>query len=228
MAIPSPSKRPPPAEWNSTWRGIASLLIFMHFFCVFVVLSSNNLRSPLQSRLVQVFGFYTQLLNFDPDFTPYSFTLGARTDDSVLAIDLYADADKPVTQQKLLKTVTLPDRGSKWLDGQKRYFSLGRLVNLASDPENPQDDITGEIARAVGKRIMAETGARRCVVRCLQRSSQPTDLENLLPRFPRDNPTDPAYDITTYEADVWLDEDGVVQAIKRSARSEVAPRQGGS
>lgn len=228
MAIPSPSKRPPPAEWDSTWRSVASLLIFMHFFCVFVVLSSNNLRSPLQNRLVQVFGFYTQLLNFDPDFTPYVFTTGPRNDDCVLVIDLYADGDKSVTQQELLKTVTLPDRGSKLLDGQKRYFSLARLINGANDPLNPLDEITGEVARAVGARMMAEHDARRCVVRCVQRFSQPIDLDTMEQRFDRDDPTAPAYDQVTYEADVWYDEDNVVQAIKRSARNEVAPRQGGS
>jgi hypothetical protein len=228
MASPSPGKRPPPAEWNSTCRSAASLLIFIHFFCVFVVLSSNNMRSPLQARLVRVFGFYTQLLNFDPNFTPYSLTVGSRTDDCAFVLDLYADGEKSVTQQPLLKTVTLPDRGSKLLDSQKRFFSLARLVALNNDPEDPQDEITGEIARSVGKRIMSENGARRCVFRCVQRSSQPIDLQFLLPRFPRENPTDPAYDIPIYEADVWFDIDDQVQVIKRSARNEVAPRTGGS
>jgi hypothetical protein len=228
MASPATSTRPPPPEWNPTWRGVASLLIFMHFFCVFVVLSSNNLRSPLQQRLVRVFGFYTQLLNFDPDFTPYYFIEGPRSDDSVIAVDLYADHEKPASQQPLLKTVTLPDRGSKLLDGQKRYLALGRLVVENSDRENPNDDVTSLVARAVGRRIMAENGARRCVVRCLQRTSQPIELDNLLPNFPRDRPDDPAYDLPIYEADVWFDDTNQVQAIKRSARSEVAPRQGGS
>lgn len=215
-------------QWNPTTRSIVSLLLIMHFTCVFVVLSSNNFRSPLQNRLVQIFGFYTQLLNFDPNFTPYALTFGEQTDDVAFVIDLYADGEKPVAQQQLLKTVTLPDRGSKLLDSQKRYFNLGRIIALNSDPANPQDDITGEIARAVGQRIMAENDARRCVLRCIRRASQPMDIEQVLPGFPRDNPTDPRYDQPIYEADVWLDEDNQVQAIKRSAANEVAPRQGGS
>jgi hypothetical protein len=227
MATSSPSK-PPAAEWDSTWRSVASLLIFIHFFCVFVVLSSNNMRSPLQHRLVRLFGAYTQLLNFDPDFTPYHFTRGRFSDDCAIAVDLYADHEKPATGQPLLKTVVLPDRGSKLLDNQKRFLALGRLMVENTQPESPNDDVTGEIARAVGARIMSENGARRCVVRALQRSSQPVDLSVMLPGFDRNDPTAPAYDIPIYEADVWFDDDNQVQAIKRSARNEVAPRQGGS
>ncbi len=228
MASQNPAPRLPPAEWNSTWRGAASLLIFMHFFCVLVVLSSNNMRSPLQTRLVRVFAFYTQLLNFDPNFTPFALTWGEVTDDSVFVFDLYADGDKSVAQQKLLKTVTLPDHGSKLLESQKRYFTLARELAMNAEGENPQDDVTSEIARSLGKRIMRENEARRCVVRCVRRRSQPIDIEFLLPGLPRDNPTAPAYDVALYEADVWFDEDNQVQAIKRSARNEVAPRQGGS
>jgi hypothetical protein len=232
MASSSLSKPPGKSsladQWNPTTRSIVTLLLIMHFTCVFVVLSSNNFRSPLQNRLVRIFGFYTQLLNFDPNFTPYALTLGEATDDVAFVVDLYADGEKAVTQQPLLKTVTLPDRGSKLLDSQKRYYNLGRVIALNSDPLNPMDDITSEIARAVGGRIMAENDARRCVLRCVRRASQPMDIEQVLPGFPRDNPTDPRYDIPIYEADVWLDEDNQVQAIKRSAANEVAPRQGGS
>lgn len=228
-SLSKPLGKPQPAAlWSPTVRSIVTVLLVMHFTCVFIVLSSNNWRSPLQNRLVQIFAFYTQLLNFDPNFAPFGLTLGEQTDDVAFAIDLYADGEKSVAQQPLLKTVTLPDRGSKWLDSQKRYFQLGRVMALNSDPQNPQDDVTGEIARAVGKRIMDENGARRCVLRCLRRASQPMNVEEVLPGFPRDNPTDPRYDIPIYEADIWIDEDGQVQAIKRSAANEVAPRQGGS
>ena len=55
--------------------------------------------------------------------------------------------------------------------------------------------------------------------------SQPFDLAALNPGFPPDRPTDPAYDATVYEADVWKDEDGQIQTQKRASRAEVAPRQ---
>ncbi|WP_425617544.1 hypothetical protein NA78x_001224 [Anatilimnocola sp. NA78] len=228
MASKQPSPDSTPAEWNSTWRGVASLLIFVHFFCVFAVLSSNHLRSPLQARLVEVFSAYTQLLNFDPDFTPYYLVSGPPTDDCLLVLDLYADGEKRVEDQKLLKTVVLPDHGSKLNGSQRRYITLARLVATFASPENELDENSGEIARAVGARIMAENDARRCVFRCIQKSSQPINLDDLRPGFPRDNPNAPQYEIPVYEADVWIDEDNQVQAIKRSARNEVAPRQAAS
>lgn len=222
------SKPTAPDPWNPTVRSVVSLLLVIHFTCVFVVLSSNNYRSALQTRLVRIFGFYTQQLNFDPSFTPYALTFGDETDDVAFVVDLYERGDLPVSKQKVQETVTLPDHGSKLLDQQKRYFNLGRLMALNSNPLNPQDDITGEVVRAVGARVMREKNCGRCVVRCLRRSSQPMNVEEVLPGFPRDNPTAAAYDIPIYEADVWFDDDGLVQAIKRSAQNEVAPQQGGS
>jgi hypothetical protein len=207
-------------------RSVLSIFIFVHLFCVAVVLSSNLRRSALQSRLVNIFACYTQLLDFDPDFTPYYYTFGRDVDnDARLVVDLYADADLPVSAQPLLKTVTLPEGGSNWLGDRRRYFALARIVALNSQPENENDELTSEIARAVGACVMREHGAKRCVVRCIQRLSQPLDLALLNPGFPRDNPLDARYELMPYEADVWFDEDNQVQTIKRSSRAEVAPRQ---
>ena len=73
---------------------------------------------------------------------------------------------------------------------------------------------------------MRENGANRAIVRCILRMSQPFDLSLLDPGYPPDDPTDPRYEITTYEADVWIDpEDGQILLIKRASRAEVAPRQ---
>jgi hypothetical protein len=207
-------------------RSVLSLLIFIHLFCVAVVLSSNLRRSALQSRLVSIFAGYTQLLDFDPDFTPYYYTFGRDVDgDARLVVDLYADADLPARDQPLLKTVTLPEGGNNWLGDRRRYFALGRIVALNSQPENENDELTGEVAKAVGARVMRENGAKRSIVRCIQRLTQPLDLALLNPGFPRDNPADARYDVMTYEADVWIDEDNEVQTLKRASRAEVAPRQ---
>jgi hypothetical protein len=215
-------------------RSVLSVLIFIHLFCVAVVLSSNLRRSALQSRLVSIFAVYTQLLDFDPDFTPYYYSFGRDVDgDARLVVDLYADADLSSLDQPLLKTVTLPEGGSNWLGDRRRYFALGRIVALNSQPENENDELTGEIAKAVGGRVMRENGAQRCVVRCIQRLTQPLDLALLNPGFPRDNPTDARYDLMPYEADVWIDRgdneedprDDKIEIIKRVSRAEVAPRQ---
>src|SRR5688572_11646112 len=127
---------------------VISLVLFIHLFCVAVVLSSNFRRSTLQARLVSLFAPYTQLLHLDPDFTPYYFILGRPSDDDTwLAIDLYADANLPVSDQQLVKTVKLHDGTSVWLGGRRRALQLAQMVAANAEPENENDDITSEIAR---------------------------------------------------------------------------------
>jgi hypothetical protein len=207
-------------------RSVISLVLCIHLFCVATVLASNFRRSPLQTRLVSIFAAYTRLLDFDPEFTPYYYTLGrALDDDTWLVIDLYASADQPVIQQQVATTVRLPDAGSNWFDDRRRALRLARLLAASADRESENDDVTSEIARSVGSWAMRQTNNHRAVVRCLRRMSQPFDLATLNPGFPPDRPTDPAYDSTVYEADVWIDEDRQVQVQKRVSRAEAAPRQ---
>jgi hypothetical protein len=214
-------------------RSVASLLICIHLFCVAVVLVSNSpgnyRRSPLQGRLVSIFAAYTRLLHFDPEFTPYYYTLGRPLDDDTwLVIDLYRSGELPVGQQQVAKTIELPSGGSNWLKNRRRGFQLAKLLAASADPQSENDDITSEIARAVGGWAMRQTDNGRAVVRCMRRYSQPFDLAALNAGFPPDRPTDPAYDTTVYEADVWTDEDKQVQVQKRASRAEVAPRQSGA
>jgi len=220
------SAAPPPARApiDPTLRSVVSLALVLHLLCVGVVLSSNFRRSRLQSELVRIFACYTQLLDFDPQFTPYYHTLGRELDDDTwLTLDLYAKGEERVTDQPLVKTVRLPEGGSNWLGDRRRYFQLAKLLALYADPELENDDITSEIARSVAARIMRETGNRLCVLRCVRRMSQPLHLADLRPGFPPD-PTAANYDVVVYEADVWFDEEGKLAAQKRSSAAEVAPR----
>jgi hypothetical protein len=210
-------------------RSVLSLLICIHLFCVAVVLAANFRRSPLQARLVSIFSGYTKLLHFDPEFTPYYYTLGRPSDDDTwLVIDLYPSAEQPVAQQQSVKTMRLPESGSNWFDNRKRAFQLARLLATNAEPGNENDDLTGEIARSVGGWAMRTTDNHRAVVRCVRRMSQPLDVATLNPGFPPERPTDPAYESTVYEADVWTDEDGQVQLLKRASRAEVAPGRTGN
>jgi len=209
---------------GATLRSVLSLLICIHLFCVAVVLAANFRRSPLQGKLVSIFSGYTKLMHFDPEFTPYYYTLGRPTDDDTwLVIDLYPSAEQPVAQQQAAKTVRLPEGGSNWFDNRKRAFQLAKLLANAAEPGNENDDFSGEIARSVGGWAMRTTDNHRAVVRCVRRMSQPLDLATLNPGMPAERPTDPAYENTIYEADVWTDEDGQVQLLKRASRAEVAP-----
>jgi hypothetical protein len=210
-------------------RSLVSLALCIHLFCVAAVLASNFRRSALQTRLVSIFAAYTKLLNFDPNYTPYYYTLGRPTDDDTwFVIDLYHSADQPVAQQQITKSLQLPERGSPWLGERRRSFQLARLLAESAAPESENEDITSEIARSVGGWALKKTESGRAVVRCVRRMSQPYDLATLNPGFPADRPTDVAYDATLYEADVWMDEDQRVQVQKRVSRAEAAPRQSGS
>jgi hypothetical protein len=220
------SKSEPPAGETSALRSVISLVLFIHLFCMAVVLSSNFRRSALQARLVTVIAPYTQLLHLDPNFTPYYFTLGRPADDDTwLVIDLYADANLPVNEQPVVQTVRLHESAGAWLGNRRRYMQLAQMLAASADPETENDDITSEIAKPVGVWLIRATKNGRAVVRCVRRMSQPYDLAVLNPGFPPDRPTDAAYDATLYEADVWIDEDDVPQVQKRVSRAEAAPRQ---
>jgi hypothetical protein len=224
------SLAPPSSDESSGMgRSLVSLALSIHLFCVAVVLAANcpNFRrSALQNRLVALFAPYTQFLYFDPDFTPYYYTLGRPIDDDTwLVIDVYPSAEKPVDQQTPVATLRLPDTEGRFGLRRRQAMQLARWLALHADPEVENEDLTSEIARAAGSYGMRKSQAERAVVRCVRRMSQPFDLATLNPGFPPDRPTDPAYDLTVYEADVWRDEDGEVQVLRRATRAEVAPRQ---
>ena len=218
----------PAAKDDHLWRSFVSLLLVIHLFCVGVVLVSNFRRSALQSRLVSIFAAYTRFLHFDPDFTPYYYTLGRVSDDDTwFSIDLYASADQPVDQQESAGRMQLPDAGNRWFENRRRAIHLARLLAERAESESDVDqDIASEIARAVARYAMQQTGNKRALIRVLRRMSQPYDLAALNPGFPADHPADPAYDMPVYEADAWMDEDNQVQVLRRASRAEVAPRAG--
>jgi hypothetical protein len=218
--------RKPSSDDTSAVRSLISLALTIHLFCVAVVLASNFRRSPLLSRLVSIFAVYTQLLDFDPQFTPYYYTLGRPVDDDTwLAIDLYADAEQPVDRQPILRTMQLPPSGVSPLGARRPAFQMAKFLASRADAENENDDFTGQMARSIGQWAMQQGSARRAVVRCVRRMSQPYDLTVLNPGYPSERPRDPAYETTVYQADVWIDEDRQVQMQKRASRAEVAPRQ---
>lgn len=218
----------PTGRENSTLRSVLSLLLFIHFFCVFVVLSSTFRRSALQARLVSIFAPYTTFFDLDPGpHTSFHLTLGRPVDDDAyIAVDLYAKS--PIADQKPIKKLALPDTSAR-LGNQRRYVALAKLLVAYGNPELGEDEQREEVARqialSIGQRAMREVGAEMAVVRCVRRMSQPLHLDDLFEGFPPENPAAAQYDRTLYEADVWIDEDGQAQAQKRLAAGEVAPRR---
>ena len=229
-AKPSPA---PAGPLSDLTRSGLSLVIVIHFCCVFAVLASGFRRSRMLERLVGIFAPYTQGLAFDPGTIPYYHTLGReQDDDAILFVDLYPDSESPLAGQTLIKTVSLPAGESPWLESRRRYLALAKIiqVNAPEGEEAGQDrDATAaEVAKAVGRGIIVENRLEsgkfpRAVVRCVRRMSQPRVLE---PNYglPAD-PTATAYDFPLYTADVWIDEDGQTVIVKRAARNEQAPLQ---
>ena len=237
MSSPKPPP-PAPGSLSDLTRSILSLVILIHFCCVFVVLASGFRRSPMLNRLVGIFAPYTQGLALDPGTIRYYHTLGREEDDdAILLVDLYPDSESPLAGQTLIKTVSLPADESRWLESRRRYLSLAKIIQVnspeggESDPEQQDRDArAAEVAKAVGRGIIAENKLEsgkfpRAVVRCVRRMSQPQNLAELNAGFPPD-PTAAAYNITLYTADVWIDEDDQTVIVKRAARNEQAPLQG--
>jgi hypothetical protein len=224
--MPSPATPSDNGQLSPTVRSVLSLVLVLHFACVFTVLASTYLRSELQRRLVGIFGPYTQFLGFDPGTSiPYYYTHGrTEDDDAVIELDLYKSSDIPVGQQEIAATSRLPAADSPWLGGRAKGIALARQLAILGDPDR-DDDTANLIARGVGRRAMDATGTKRAVVRCVRRLTQPLDLRSLLEGFPPNDPTAAEYDELIYEADVWIDEDGDVQVQRRAAAAEVAPRR---
>ncbi len=232
----TPPKPPQPTagSLSDTTRSVLSLVILLHFCCVFTVLASGFRRSPMLERLVGLFAPYTQGLAFDPGTISYYHTLGReQDDDAILLVDLYPDSESPVSGQTLLKTVSLPSEESRWLESRRRYLALAKIVQVNApegEEAGPERDATAaEVAKAVGRadHLRKSTGKRQvspAVVRCVRRMSQPRVLAELNEGFPPE-PTAAPYEIPLYAADVFIAEDGNTEIVKRAARNQQAPLQ---
>ena len=208
----SPLNAPEPN--GAAWHTIVSLLLVMHWFCVFVVLSANFFRSALQEDLVRVLRPYTRLLNFDPNFTRFYLTHGSEDDDDHFIEVVSPDApNEPVARY--------PQR-DRWRGSEprRRYQTLASVIAFFASRE---DDATcAEMAKVIGAAVMSRENLSRAVVRCRWHRAQPLELDRADGTNPAD-PDAPAYFDTVYEADVWVAEDGSTQVLKKSSRREVAP-----
>lgn len=201
------------AAIGETARTVISFLLFVHCFCVVVVLSSNYVQSPLQQRLVTLVAPYTQSLNFDPDFTRFHLTHAAEEhDDHVIEVTLPDAPDQPLMR--------LPDVGWRGGDRYKRYQRLASAMAFAANREF--DSVSGQYARAIGDRVMAEREATRVVVRCYRLPARALQEDGLGLEDPP-GPRDRSQYQSIYEADVWIADDSTIQVLKKSSRREVAP-----
>ena len=188
-------------------RTVVSLLILIHCFCVFIVLSANGERSLFQARLVEVLAPYTGLLNLDPDFVPYYLTHGLEADDDyAIEIELDVAGSEP-------QVIYLPQQGLWPPLRAQRWRALARV--LAAGAQRDDDAASGRIATALGGHAMDRYGAARVVVRCVRHEPM-TVAERAAAN--RNN----SQRVVVYEADV-IRQDGETFAVKRDQQSRVAP-----
>jgi hypothetical protein len=213
--MPADTPRQPNAITASpTTRLVISLLLFAHLFFVLVAITANMAPSPLQTRILSRFAFYTQLLNIDLNFTPYHLTFGPEDADhriEVLPEGRAAESDDA--------WIVLPDVGSPGSDRHQRYERLARVMSFLSREQN--DAMTARLARAVGLHFLGQRDQRLERVRCRTHLPQRwTSIQG--GTAARRDPWDPSYFQVMYDASLVTSADGEVSVVKRAEDSQVA------
>lgn len=204
---------------SNTMRSLISLCIFLHLFVVVVALVGNVRRSALQRRLLAALAPYAESLGFVASRSVNYYThADPRDDDHFLELDISAKSG-PVTE-------IFPRTGSNWSPARRREFSFAQHLGILVEEQD--DNLAAVLVRGLAVEAMNRHQADKVVVRCKRRLTQPLHLEDLLPEYSREDPTHATYDRIIYAADIFRDEDGMVQVAKRSSSLEVAPRQPGN
>jgi hypothetical protein len=110
---------------SSPLRSLASLLIFIHLFCLAVAITANQAPSRLQERLLEIFRPYTQLLNFDVSFIRFDLTQ-ETADDADHRIEYLLEGQDPATADNWVPLTA----GIKGSDRRLRYQRLAALTNV--------------------------------------------------------------------------------------------------
>ncbi len=195
-------------------QSLISLVLFLHLFCVFILLSANLFPSALQWKLQRLFAPYAQLLNFDLNRTPFHLTHAALedTDCRIEVLPVGADAKDPAQWH------VLPDRGLLGSPRYQRYQRLARLLAFFALYED--DDRAALVARAVAVHFLQTEELRPAQVRC--RRHMPISREAILQgTADQRNPDAESTFEEIYRANVIIDGD-TVDVLKVESASQVA------
>lgn len=189
-------------------RSCVSLAIVIHLLCVGFVYSANVRPSRLQQRLAGIFAPYAQLLHLDPSGTRLQFTDGSQESDDHVVI---------VTPK--LSDGSLSDADAVRFPGDTPHYSAERwrIAKLTNDMATygQRDDLIALFARSIGAAIMRERKLEHVVVRVVHPATRPL--------YDDDDSQEPSTEFDVYEAEVWTDEDGIVQVQKRASGLGAAP-----
>lgn len=206
---------------SQTMRTILSLLLVLHLFALLVALVSNDWVSVLTGRLRSVPGVrpYLQLLFMDLSYR-YGLTSADRLD-----VDFQLEADMTL-EDGSKKTVVFPEQGV-W--PKERYRRYERLVHAIAERTADGNDPAGTalIVQSVAARLFSEQGARKGRatphrIRCRGHSLQAPGDVQAGDRHQQD-PFDPRYYWTAYEATAWWLPDGEVELLPTEGAGDTAP-----
>lgn len=201
-----------PEEWV---RAVLSIVIFIHLFCVAIAVAANYGRSALEANLLRILAPYSETFFLDLAFTQYQLTDGFPDHDDFLEIQPTTETFQPQGDP------VRPDRGFRGSLALRRYQALARRAGQMGGEEGT-DGFLGQIVRGVGGGMLKEQGWTHCIVRVRRRATRVMDP---LRQQAAENPDDPSYYSTVYEANVWLDGNEVLLS-KREASSQSAPASG--
>jgi hypothetical protein len=216
--MPATSHAPPapPAEGlpGPNVRTIASLLLFMHLFCLLVALSSSGRNfSRLQVKLTNAVAPYLLFTKIAPSAS-FDLTNGMwESFDHFVEVEVTAGPE----QGQVLR---LPEGRVAGSLPQGRVELLARTMGVTNYVGN--DPNTAAFAKAIGATVLDQGQNERVVVRLKRYDPQERDFDSTNPATPPD-PTAPEYVKTLYEAQVWRDRHGLVQLLKMEEKKVVAP-----
>lgn len=215
---------PATSQPSETLKSIVSLLLVIHFFCVFVGITCVAPPfSPFQARLRYVLWPYTQLLSFDLESKPYYLTY--YSDPGVEAEEFMdPNADFRV---EVLPADKDPDDAANWLllndtgmrggERQKRYQRLAKIMEVVSENKTA----VSLLAQGVGNQFYTRHGELPQKIRVRQHLPQPRSWLNSTNKE-RFDPDGPPYFRTVVSFNVTGIMDGKVALSEEIDAAEAA------
>jgi len=199
----------------STSRSLISLLIFAHFFFVFVAVAGNLAPSELQLRILARFAFHTRLFNFDLNATPFHLT-HATLEDVDHRIEVLPEGADVADSDRW---IVLPDVGVRGSDRYQRYQRLARVMSFFAEEE----EVPALLAQATGASFLRQRGTRPKQIRCRKHMLQRWDVIRGGTPAQRDA-NSPEYFQVAYDARCVLSGDsvGVVKLAEASQAAQPA------
>lgn len=189
-------------------RTFVSLLLFVHLFCVAVVLSSNFIPSALQGRLVEVVAPYTKTLHLDPNFVPFQLTAGQ---DGLSRLHQWQ-----VVDQNGKITHRFPDSQTRYGFQRLRHDMFARVGGYYAMDESLDDEVAATMARDIARFVFnTEVKAKQFTVRCV-RYVEDAD--------PSTATADSFAMAELYVADAWQSKSGVNVLKRTEARRTATPQ----